>query len=272
MGKARAMSRAMPPTRPARTRSTSTCATSTCRCRRSASSRRRRPAAGSPPCRATSGPRSSSPRLTSAQSRRPRSSATQGALAGGPAQTIVDERLREREFGIFDRLTTARHSRALSRGSRAPAAARQILPPAARRRELGRRDPAPSLDAQHDQPALLRPARADRLPPGRGALLPLHPRGARRGAILVIDKQAEVLNCGIAAYRVRAGSAGPVHARAEACGTTARRSKPKARRRRRRQTPWRERDEPASRSTGLRSKLIRCRRSSTATRRPRAAS
>ena len=30
----------------------------------------------------------------------------QGALAGGPARTIIDERLREREFGIFDRLTT----------------------------------------------------------------------------------------------------------------------------------------------------------------------
>src|SRR5690348_9985478 len=29
-----------------------------------------------------------------------------GALSGGPAHTIVDERLREREFGIFDRLTT----------------------------------------------------------------------------------------------------------------------------------------------------------------------
>ena len=89
---------------------------------------------------------------------------------------------------------------ALPRRGRAPAPARQILPPAARRRELGRRDPAPALDAQHDQPALLRPARAGRLPPGRGAVLPLHPRGARRGAILGIDKQAEVLNCGIATY------------------------------------------------------------------------
>jgi broad specificity phosphatase PhoE len=29
-----------------------------------------------------------------------------GALVGGPARTIIDERLREREFGIFDRLTT----------------------------------------------------------------------------------------------------------------------------------------------------------------------
>jgi broad specificity phosphatase PhoE len=32
---------------------------------------------------------------------------SKGALADGPAHTIVDERLREREFGIFDRLTTA---------------------------------------------------------------------------------------------------------------------------------------------------------------------
>jgi broad specificity phosphatase PhoE len=30
-----------------------------------------------------------------------------GALSGGPQKPIVDERLREREFGIFDRLTTA---------------------------------------------------------------------------------------------------------------------------------------------------------------------
>jgi broad specificity phosphatase PhoE len=29
-----------------------------------------------------------------------------GALAGAPARTTIDERLREREFGIFDRLTT----------------------------------------------------------------------------------------------------------------------------------------------------------------------
>jgi probable phosphoglycerate mutase len=30
-----------------------------------------------------------------------------GALAGGPQRPIIDERLREREFGVFDRLTTA---------------------------------------------------------------------------------------------------------------------------------------------------------------------
>ena len=95
----------------------------------------------------------------------------------------------------------ARHPRALPGGSRAPPPARQVLSPAAGRRELGRRDPAPAVDAQHDQPPLLRQPRAGRLPPGRGAVLPLHPRGARRGRrSSTIDKQAEVLNCGIAAY------------------------------------------------------------------------
>ena len=29
-----------------------------------------------------------------------------GALAGGPSRPLIDERLREREFGVFDRLTT----------------------------------------------------------------------------------------------------------------------------------------------------------------------
>src|SRR4029453_13404024 len=29
-----------------------------------------------------------------------------GALIGGPAKTVVDERLREREFGVFDGLTS----------------------------------------------------------------------------------------------------------------------------------------------------------------------
>jgi len=31
---------------------------------------------------------------------------SEGALAGGKAKTLIDERLREREFGVFDRLTT----------------------------------------------------------------------------------------------------------------------------------------------------------------------
>ena len=42
-----------------------------------------------------------------------------GALPGGAARTIIDERLREREFGIFDRLTTAGIA-SISRRGRAP--------------------------------------------------------------------------------------------------------------------------------------------------------
>ena len=42
----------------------------------------------------------------SARARPPRAICKPGGLAGGAARTIIDERLREREFGIFDRLTT----------------------------------------------------------------------------------------------------------------------------------------------------------------------
>ncbi len=41
--------------------------------------------------------------------------------------------------------------------------------------------------------------------------------------ILGIDRQAEVLNCGIAAYRFRARARRHVRARRWSCGTTARR-------------------------------------------------
>ena len=180
--------------------------------------------------RATNGPRSSCPRLISARSRRRRSSASRTRLPDGPARTIIDERLREREFGIFDRLTTLGHPRPLPGRGRAPPAARQILPPSARRRELGRRDPAAAVDAQHDQPPLLRQARPDRLPPGRGAVLPLHPRRARRAAILASTSRP---TCSTAASPLMTSS--PTR-RACAfpswrCGITARRSRQRARRR-----------------------------------------
>ena len=123
-----------------------------------------------------------------------------GALAGGPAKSIVDERLREREFGIFDRLTT-----------------------------LGIRDRFPE-EAAHRQ----RLGKFYHRPPGgeswadvilrlRSAMntINLHYCDKRvlivchqvvvlcfryileeldEQAILAIDKQADVLNCGIAAY------------------------------------------------------------------------
>ena len=91
--------------------------------------------------RATSGPRSSCPRPMSARARPPRSSATQGALAGGPARTIVDERLREREFGIFDRLTTLGIRERFPEEAAHRAPARQILSP---RRRAARAGPTSS--------------------------------------------------------------------------------------------------------------------------------
>jgi broad specificity phosphatase PhoE len=99
---------------------------------------------------------------------------TAGALAGGPARTIVDERLREREFGVFDRLTTL--------------GIRDKYPEeAAHRAKLGKfyhRPPGGEswadvilrlpLDAQHHQPAPLRPARAGGRSPGRRPVHALH--------------------------------------------------------------------------------------------------
>ncbi len=120
-GRARAMSRATPPTRRARTRSTSTCAMSTCRC----PTLGERAGEGGGPLvrgasRATSGPRSILVLALRPRQQTAEIICEQGALAGGPARTIVDERLREREFGIFDRLTTAGIRAPLPRGSRAP--------------------------------------------------------------------------------------------------------------------------------------------------------
>src|ERR1041385_891297 len=124
----------------------------------------------------------------------------QGALAGGPARTIVDERLREREFGIFDRLTTAgiRH---------------KFPEEAAHRRRLGK--------FYHRPPG--GESWADVILRLRSMLntINLHYCDRRvmvvchqvvvlcfryildeldEEAILSIDKQAEVLNCGIASY------------------------------------------------------------------------
>ena len=73
--------------------------------------------------------------------RPPRRSAMPAGLAGGAKPSILDERLREREFGVFDGLTTHGHPRTISRGSRAPRQARQILPP---RRPAARAGPTSS--------------------------------------------------------------------------------------------------------------------------------
>jgi broad specificity phosphatase PhoE len=131
-----------------------------------------------------------------------------GALAGGPGRTIIDERLREREFGIFDRLTT-----------------------------LGIRDKYPG-EADHRS----RLGKFYHRPPGgeswadvilrlRSALntINLHYCNRRvlivchqvvvlcmryileeldEAQILAIDKQADVLNCGICAFDFAANADG----------------------------------------------------------------
>jgi broad specificity phosphatase PhoE len=123
-----------------------------------------------------------------------------GALVGGPARAIVDERLREREFGIFDRLTMI--------------GIRERFPEEAEhRRRLGKfYHRPPGGESWADVVLRLR---------SMLNTINLHYCGRRvavvchqvvvlcfryileeldEQAILKIDKQAEILNCGIARY------------------------------------------------------------------------
>jgi 2,3-bisphosphoglycerate-dependent phosphoglycerate mutase len=124
----------------------------------------------------------------------------QDALAGGPVRTIVDERLREREFGIFDRLTTV--------------GIRERFPEeAAHRRRLGKfYHRPPGGESWADVILRLRSAMntinlhyCD-----KRVLIVCHQvvvlcfryilEALDEETILKIDKQGDVLNCGIAAY------------------------------------------------------------------------
>jgi probable phosphoglycerate mutase len=132
----------------------------------------------------------------------------QGALAGGPARTIVDERLREREFGIFDRLTTAgiRH---------------RFPDEAAHRRLLGKfyhRPPGGEswADVILRLRSMLNTINLHYC--DRRVLIVCHQvvvlcfryifEELDEATILDIDRQAEVLNCGIAAYEFKDGAKG----------------------------------------------------------------
>jgi probable phosphoglycerate mutase len=123
-----------------------------------------------------------------------------GALAGGPAHTIVDERLREREFGIFDRLTTAgiRH---------------KFPEEAAHRRLLGKfyhRPPGGEswADVILRLRSMLNTINLHYC--DRRVLVVCHQvvvlcfryilEELDEAQVLAIDKQADVLNCGICAY------------------------------------------------------------------------
>jgi broad specificity phosphatase PhoE len=124
----------------------------------------------------------------------------QDALAGGPARTIVDERLREREFGIFDRLTTV--------------GIRERFPEeAAHRQRLGKfYHRPPGGESWADVILRLRSAMntINLHYCNKRVLIVCHQvvvlcfryilEGLDEETILKIDKQGEVLNCGIAAY------------------------------------------------------------------------
>ncbi len=123
-----------------------------------------------------------------------------GALAGGPGRTIIDERLREREFGIFDRLTTL--------------GIRERYPDeAAHRSMLGKfYHRAPGGESWADVILRLRSAlnTINLLYADRRIVIVCHQvvvlcmryilEELDEAGILAIDKAAEVLNCGICAY------------------------------------------------------------------------
>ena len=124
----------------------------------------------------------------------------EGALSGAAARTIVDERLREREFGIFDRLTTV--------------GIRERFPDeAAHRRRLGKfyhRPPGGEswADVVLRLRSMLNTINLHYC--DRRVLVVCHQvvvlcfryilEELDEAAILAIDKQSDVLNCGIAAY------------------------------------------------------------------------
>jgi broad specificity phosphatase PhoE len=127
----------------------------------------------------------------------------EGALAGGPARTIIDERLREREFGIFDRLTTAgirhrfpeeaAHRRRLGKFYHRPPGGESWADVILRLRSM-----LNTINLQHCDKRVLIVCHQVVVFCFRYILEELE-----ESEILGIDKQSEVLNCGIAAYDFR---------------------------------------------------------------------
>lgn len=124
----------------------------------------------------------------------------QGALASDPARPIIDERLREREFGIFDRLTSlgirerfpeeAAHRRRLGKFYHRPPGGESWADVVLRLRSM-----LNTINLQFCDRRVLIVCHQVVVFCFRYILEQLDEQ-----AILKIDKQAEVLNCGIAAY------------------------------------------------------------------------
>ncbi|GAA3897949.1 histidine phosphatase family protein [Sphingomonas limnosediminicola] len=124
----------------------------------------------------------------------------QGALAGGPARTIIDERLREREFGIFDRLTTlgirerfpeeAAHRKRLGKFYHRPPGGESWADVILRLRSM-----LNTINLHYCNKRVMIVCHQVVVLCFRYILEELD-----EGQILSIDKQAEILNCGIAEY------------------------------------------------------------------------
>jgi len=131
-----------------------------------------------------------------------------GALADGPARTIVDERLREREFGIFDRLTTlgirerfpeeAAHRRRLGKFYHRPPGGESWADVILRLRSM-----LNTINLHYCDKRVLVVCHQVVVLCFRYILEELD-----EASILRIDKQADVLNCGICAYDFEADADG----------------------------------------------------------------
>ena len=123
-----------------------------------------------------------------------------GALAGGPAKSVIDERLREREFGVFDRLTTlgirdrypeeAAHRAKLGKFYHRPPGGESWADVILRLRSMMN-----TINLHYCDRRVLIVAHQVVVLCMRYILEELDEAG-----ILTIDKQADVLNCGICAY------------------------------------------------------------------------
>src|SRR5918994_3930794 len=131
-----------------------------------------------------------------------------GALAGGPGRTIVDERLREREFGVFDRLTTigirekfpeeAEHRRRLGKFYHRPPGGESWADVILRLRSMMN-----TINLHYSDRRVLVVCHQVVVLCVRYILEELS-----EGQILAIDKQADILNCGICAYDFEADDKG----------------------------------------------------------------
>ena len=131
-----------------------------------------------------------------------------GALARGPARTIVDERLREREFGVFDRLTSLgiKHKYPEEASHRAMLGKFYHRPPGGESWAdviLRLRSMMNTINLHYCDRRVLIVGHQVVVLCMRYILEELD-----EAAILAIDKEAEILNCGIVSYEFEADADG----------------------------------------------------------------